>query len=521
MKWKTFWILISTALEYSLLLPWYLGVIFHYYLVQYFKPYYLRDVQYGENERNDLNIYYQKHHHDKMRRMNDPIITHSSNNILNNNTSNNNNMLNNSNNNNMLNNNTSNNNHQNTTNTNSKTQVLLFIHGGAWNSGDKLLYHNLGCTLRDYLNDHILVICNYRKYSKKKKDETTIDHSTSSISTATNSISTTSGATSESLSSNSSCRYGTLDHMYDIEDQLQDVEKCIEWIHSTPLFKPPPINGDHHWIDLSICGHSSGAHLSLTSLLRKPSLAQYVNRVILLAGVYDLEKQYQREIERGVEKWSGLYRVMRGDLIKYSPYHMLIRSYNNTKKKNIITSNSGGDRNSSNSSSSGDSSSSSSSRMDPSSKFNNSSDDDGNEKDTTIQSSSHQSSHSQQHSLLHSLFQYNPNIKFHIVNGGQDTTVLPEYGNEFISHMSVINTTSNHSPPPTLTTTTRPSSPPLSPLLFHVKHFENFNHSDFVKLFMGILSNTKECLEKKQELLSYLKYDVLGYQDLKSHHRRQ
>ncbi|KAG2373780.1 hypothetical protein C9374_011869 [Naegleria lovaniensis] len=495
---KTLNVVLSTALEYTLLLPWYLSMIFHYYIVQYFKPYYLRNIHYGEHERNDVNIYY---HDGNVVGNHD---SHDDDDHFN-----------------TLRNNIRTTSLQKSNNT-SCLKVLLFIHGGAWNSGDKLLYHNLGCTLRNYLQDHVIVICNYRKYSKRKistsnsdmnnknnhKNNTTSNNHKNNT-TSNNGNSTTSNNNTTNQMDSTSDHYQLNrfnENYYYIEDQLQDVETCIEWIHKEFIHHyhqhsnhqhsnhqhsnhqdSHHQHSNHHRhshqssntsipiIDLSICGHSSGAHLSITNLVKKPKLAQLVNRVILLACVYDLEKQYQREVERGVENLSGLYRVMRGDLKQFSPYHMLQSQTLESKNElNLtISEESGHDTVATSSSSTAEISKT------------------GHPTNITTKCS--------HHSLLHTLYEHNPNIQFHIVNGGQDTTVYPEYGNEFISMVTKTSSCEHCN-------TKIPS-----PQLFHVKHFENFNHADFVKLLMGIHSNRKECLEKKQQLLSFLKYEVLGY----------
>lgn len=117
-----------------------------------------------------------------------------------------------------------------------------------------------------------------------------------------------------------------------IEDQLCDIKKCIEWIHSD-LNNYLISNNLSHLsdlantdIELTACGHSAGGHIILTSIMDDPSFAKYIRNLICLAGVYDLELQYEKEKKRGVEKISGLYRVMRGDLHKYSPVSMLRNS---------------------------------------------------------------------------------------------------------------------------------------------------------------------------------------------------
>ncbi|EFC46950.1 predicted protein [Naegleria gruberi] len=111
-----------------------------------------------------------------------------------------------------------------------------------------------------------------------------------------------------------------------------DIKKCIEWIYSD-LNNYLLSNNLSHLsdiantdIELTACGHSAGGHIVLTSILDDPSFAKYIKNLICLAAVYDLESQYEKEKTRGVEKISGLYRVMRGDLTKYAPVAILKKS---------------------------------------------------------------------------------------------------------------------------------------------------------------------------------------------------
>ncbi|KAL9652582.1 hypothetical protein ABK040_000149 [Willaertia magna] len=164
---------------------------------------------------------------------------------------------------------------------NSTHKVILFIHGGAWNSGDKFLYHNVGLNLQKHLPNCTTIVCNY-----------------------------------------------TLSPEGFIEDQVEDICNCVEWIHKD-LIKFMKENSslfdNIKNIELTVCGHSAGGHLTFLSCLFSPKTLQKITNIISFASVFDIVNQYERELERCVENISGLRKVMHGEenLVKYSPYQLL------------------------------------------------------------------------------------------------------------------------------------------------------------------------------------------------------
>jgi len=232
MKISTLLYLLGAVWEYVFLLPWFIFLMVRYHVVNWVAPYFMKNVEYSDrSDRNVCDVYPMTDFDDE-----------------------------------------------------EKHRVFLFVHGGAWNSGNKTIYSHLGNNVRNYLKNCTVVVCNYRLYPKVL-----------------------------------------------IQDQLNDVNDCIGWIHNhlnNYLMKHSSSDKLRHFlkekrdIDLTVCGHSAGGHLLFTLLLEKPS--KLVRNVISLGGVYDLEKQYEREQERGVENLSGLYGVMKGDLVTYSPYHMVL-----------------------------------------------------------------------------------------------------------------------------------------------------------------------------------------------------
>lgn len=49
------------------------------------------------------------------------------------------------------------------------SKIIIFVHGGSWDSGSKMLYTTMGNTLREL--GYIVIIPDYRKYPEVKIDE--------------------------------------------------------------------------------------------------------------------------------------------------------------------------------------------------------------------------------------------------------------------------------------------------------------------------------------------------------------
>ncbi|KAI8616773.1 Alpha/Beta hydrolase protein [Chytriomyces sp. MP71] len=158
--------------------------------------------------------------------------------------------------------------------------VVLFIYGGAWNSGSKALYGPLAFNL--LRSGHITVVPDYTLYPQGL-----------------------------------------------VEDALDDVTNALAWTRQHIA----TYGGDPDQIH--IMGHSAGAHLVAMSLvrgaiesarssdLRVPSFpgemappkqglnpAVVVRGVVLLAGVFDIQRHFHFEAGRGVEEVSAMRRCM-------------------------------------------------------------------------------------------------------------------------------------------------------------------------------------------------------------------
>ncbi|CAO3610194.1 unnamed protein product [Cunninghamella blakesleeana] len=161
-----------------------------------------------------------------------------------------------------------------------KRPVIVFIYGGSWSSGQKLLYTSFANTLREL--GYIVIVPDYRKYPTVKANG-----------------------------------------MY------EDVRNAIKW-----TFKHvDEIGADVDMI--YVMGHSAGAHLAsqvvLSDLIEKTKHATLITKkklngevfdttatdflpqvegLLLFAGVYSIESHYEHESARGVEKISAMGRAM-------------------------------------------------------------------------------------------------------------------------------------------------------------------------------------------------------------------
>ncbi|CEP07923.1 hypothetical protein [Parasitella parasitica] len=181
----------------------------------------------------------------------------------------------------------------------SLSRIIVFVYGGGWGSGTKLIYSTLANTLREL--GYVVVVPNYRKYPEVN-----------------------------------------IDGIYD------DIREAIKWTHKNAT----NFNGDAEQIYLM--GHSAGAHLvshvilsdiinqvrydesvaaAATSTTISPLVSEkhdpamkttiknndnnkphdflpLVEGLLLFAGVYDIAAHLTHETSRGIEELSVMARVM-------------------------------------------------------------------------------------------------------------------------------------------------------------------------------------------------------------------
>jgi acetyl esterase/lipase len=149
-------------------------------------------------------------------------------------------------------------------NTDAKYPVVVFVHGGIWIQGDKVIYHKLGEHFRQH--NTICVVANYTLYPKGL-----------------------------------------------FEDMLDDMNRVIEWV----VKNIDNYGGDTNKITLF--GHSAGAHLIGLALVNKCNRERAhikdgwslkdIHAWIAMSGVYDLEQHYEYEKQRLVHIISPMWRA--------------------------------------------------------------------------------------------------------------------------------------------------------------------------------------------------------------------
>jgi acetyl esterase/lipase len=132
-------------------------------------------------------------------------------------------------------------------------KLVAFVHGGAWGSGFPAMYRLVA---KPFLNKGMTVaILGYRTYPTT-----------------------------------------------DVKGQVDDLEQALE-----SLRREFP-----HLSDVTLIGHSSGAHISLLAILS--GLLTHVDRFVGLSGVYDIPSHYNFERCRGVDRISPLAPACGGSL---------------------------------------------------------------------------------------------------------------------------------------------------------------------------------------------------------------
>ncbi len=170
-------------------------------------------------------------------------------------------------------------------------KLLIYVHGGGWNSGKKELYHFLGTTLCKDMNIAVAVV-GY-----------------------------------------------TLHPTGDIMDMIRDVSSAIEWAFtSTSEYS---INTQQ----IHLFGHSAGAHILTMALLNRiPQIRDLINShdmshrnkdyswtleniksFTAATGVYDIVQHYEKETMRAVETLSGMAPSMHyhSNFERFSPLYLV------------------------------------------------------------------------------------------------------------------------------------------------------------------------------------------------------
>lgn len=148
--------------------------------------------------------------------------------------------------------------------------VVLFVHGGVWSSGELWHYSAMGEDLAS--QGCVVVVATYNFYPQVS-----------------------------------------------VEHQVKDVKDAIDWTERNC----ESFGGNRE--DVTLVGHSSGAHLSLMAVLEGATSRQCPRSVVLMAGVYDIAKHYEYERRRGVHSMSAMERAHGGEenFARFSPALLL------------------------------------------------------------------------------------------------------------------------------------------------------------------------------------------------------
>eukprot|EP01041_Mallomonas_annulata_P011914 gene11914-24956_t len=130
--------------------------------------------------------------------------------------------------------------------------VLVFVHGGAWGSGEPWMYRNIAYNMGVLMKAHSVAIVGYPVYPEAN-----------------------------------------------IFQQQQSIIDAMNYIRSLSRF-----NSNTRFI---LTGHSSGAHISALAIVSSAKAGRHlVDGFIGLSGVYDIDKHYEWESDRGVQHVSPM-----------------------------------------------------------------------------------------------------------------------------------------------------------------------------------------------------------------------
>jgi acetyl esterase/lipase len=162
------------------------------------------------------------------------------------------------------------------------TSLLFFVHGGAWGSGFPELYRLVATPFVQV--NYTVAILGYRTYPTSN-----------------------------------------------VQGQVQDIANAIKTLvrklqHSVPF----NFNASHPKLDVTLMGHSSGAHLCSLGILQ--GQIRGVDRLVAIAGVYDIPTHYVYEASRGVERISPMAPACGGASLnrwrRCSPTYLLQKKRN-------------------------------------------------------------------------------------------------------------------------------------------------------------------------------------------------
>ncbi|KAI3635952.1 hypothetical protein MIR68_006017 [Amoeboaphelidium protococcarum] len=137
---------------------------------------------------------------------------------------------------------------------NGPSRVLIFVYGGAWSSGTKSTYFQLGVQLCKELKQYNAVII----------------------------------------------------PQYDVYPNVR-IESMVRQVRDSIIYVREMYGGS---CKIDLMAHSAGCHIALWSILNSAVRVPKLHNLILLAGVYDINQHYDYEKSRYVHNLSGMCRSM-------------------------------------------------------------------------------------------------------------------------------------------------------------------------------------------------------------------
>ncbi|KAF9094979.1 hypothetical protein BGX27_001332 [Mortierella sp. AM989] len=206
--------------------------------------------------------------------------------------------------------------------------VIIYIYGGAWDSGHKSMMMPMAQNLAN--QGYIVVIPDYTRYPHAKIEEMVRDVQDVIVWTTLN-VMRYGGDPSNIylMGSGSGAHVASLAIMNDAVEQLGGVAEPSVKEDSIPLVKLPS------WPE----NDSEKSGLSLEQQQQQPHLKERVRGLILFSGVYDITFYYAYLHKRGIEEVSAMPRVMHQSANNYlacSPSRILNTATNTLEQPELL-----------------------------------------------------------------------------------------------------------------------------------------------------------------------------------------
>ncbi|KAI7906392.1 Alpha/Beta hydrolase protein [Cokeromyces recurvatus] len=199
--------------------------------------------------------------------------------------------------------------------------IVIFIYGGGWGSGNKMIYSTLANTLREL--GYVVIVPDYRKYPEVKINEIYKDIREAIKWSYKHALEFNGDPEQIYLMGHSAG--AQLAAQVVLSDVIEQV-KYDQDIHSNQeAITPPNTSEKHDPIMEKKIDHLYKHHM-LFSKDKSNDFLPLVEGLILFSGVYDVASHYIHETSRGVETISAMARVMgmtEEGYVANSPLHLI------------------------------------------------------------------------------------------------------------------------------------------------------------------------------------------------------